>query len=447
MPTRTPNRTPAVLIHDGARWILPGESPRALPGPPDAIPSELLAALPPGAPVRLLLEGEVRRLEAALPPRLRWAEAQTLFAQEAADLAGADPEGLICASQAHGVGMGATALAGLFPRERVEALRAAVGAAGHRFGGVAPLALACAAAWRVRKGAGQTLALVGQGQTLIVPPPPAAPSPLPGGLRHAATDAQGWVGRFVRGARFLQANTPLRVVAPAADAEGERLAEALAAGGGFAEARAMPSAPLLAEAARLMAAVRPNRLGQALPLANPWEPRKRFPHGWIVAPCAVLLALPFLWGRWQDARMAADTRRYRADAAEWLPLEKAVKAAQARKEAAQRALAAEEALQRALADRRRPLAAFVHMAYFFCRNAGDSVLLDGLEGRGAAVSARGVYADPEDGARLKAALAAFAARRGLRVTGLSETQGKDAEGLAVTRFEVTVDAAGLGGAK
>ncbi len=438
-----PSKTPAVLIHDGARWLLPGEPGRAVAAPPDAPPPALLAAVSGHASLRFLLAGEVRRVDAALPPGARWAEAQALVAQEAADQTGADPATLLCAGQAYGEGRAAALLAGVFPMGRAEALRAAAEGAGLRFGGVASLELACLAAWRGRPAAGgAAVALVGQGGTLVAAPPPAAPVPVAGGLRHAAADPAVWLARFTQGARFLDAAAPLRLVVFAEADPG--LAGALRAQGGFADVAEAPCDALFAEAARLAAEARPNRLGGALPVANPWEPRKRFSHGWIVAPCAALLALPFLYGGAQDWLMAREEARYRAAAEAFLPLERAVKAAEAREGAARRALEGERAEQTALAARRRPLAAFVQTAYFFCRHAGPSVRLEALAERDGLVTARGVYADPEDGVRLNADLAAFAGREGLRVARTVVSEGKDAEGLPLSRFEIAVDGSRLG---
>lgn len=446
MAKRTLSRVPAVLIHDGVRWSLPGDPGQRLPGAPNEPPEALLAALAQThRSVRFLLSCDLRRAEITFPPRLRRSERHALLAQEMADRSGADSETLLCTETAGGAGASSGVLMGAFGRGAVEALWRRTEAAGLRFGGVAALELACLAAWRRRSPTGQSLVLVGQGQMLVVPPPPGEPTPAAGGLRHAADDIAGWLTRFARGAaRSLHPETPLRVVALGEDAMGRTLTERLSLNEGFAAAQSLPSAPLLAEAAHLVAGVRPNRAGEAVPLENPHEPRKRFSNGWIVAPCAVLLALPFLYGWAEDLRLSAATRRYQREATRYLPLEKTIQTARARKEAAQRALSAEENLQRTLAERRRPLAAFIHAAYFFCRHARASVLLESLEERDGRVTARGTFADREDGVRMEAALLAFAAEVGLRVAETSVSAGNDAEGLPLSRFVYVLDSTYLG---
>lgn len=441
-PKRT--KTPAILIYDGAQWRLPGQPPEA--AAPDAPPRAWLDTLAQThAAVRVLLDGDLARLDAALPPRTAWDEAQALVAQDLADRTGATPETLVATPQAFGAGREAAVLAGVFDRERLAALREAVEAAGLRFAGVASLSLACVAAWRARGRAHETLVAVGMGQTVVAPPAPAVPWVVAGGLRHAALGPETWLERFTQGARALGPESALRVVA--LGEAGADLAATLRETGGFADARALDVEALLGEAAALVAATRPNRLGGAVTLANPWEPRKRFSHAWIVAPCLLILALPYLYTWCAGLGLRAAERRYRAEAAQYLPLEKATEAAQKRKDAAQRAYDAERATQQALAARRLPLAAFVQAAYFFCRHAGPTVLLESLTERGGIVTATGTYADQEDGLAMSNALAAFAEAEGLRIANSANEAGKDAEGLPLTRFVHTLDCTRMGGAQ
>ena len=441
-PKRT--KTPAILIYDGARWRLPGQPPEA--AAPDAPPRAWLDTLAQThAAVRVLLDGDLARLDTALPPRTAWDEAQALVAQDLADRTGTAPEALVAVPQPFGAGREAAVLAGLFDRERLAALREAVEAAGLRFAGVVPLALACVAAWRARGRAHETLVVVGVGQTVVAPPAPAVPFPLSGGLRHAAVSPEAWLERFTHGARALGPETALRVVVlgeTRAD-----LAATLREVGGFADARALDGEAFLAEAAALAAAARPNRLDAAAPAANPWEPRKRFSHAWIVTPCVLILALPYLYTWCAGMGLRAAERRYRAEAAQYLPLEKATEAAQKRKDAAQRAYDTARATRQALAARRLSLAAFVQAAYFFCRHAGPTVLLESLAEHDGVVIATGTYADQEDGLALSSALAAFAKAEGLRIANSTNETGKDTEGLPLTRFVHTLDCTRMGGAQ
>ena len=436
---------PAVLLYDGTRWIRPDAPGEPRPGTPDTPPPDWLANLAVSRrSVRYLISGDLRRMDAALPAGLRRSERQALMAQEAADLSGADPASLLCMGTALGGGRGSATLVGVFARETVLALAERTVAAGLRFGGVASLELACLAAWRLGRPGGKALILLSQSQTLAVPPEPELPVVLSGGLRHAAADAAGWLARFTRAARVITPASPVRMIALGNDAEALALAEGLTLRAGYESVLTTPCEPLLAEAVRLTAEARPNRAGSCVPLENPCEPRKRFSHAWIAVPCVILLAAPFLCGWAAEARLRADTGRYRADAAQYLPLEKAVRSARAREEAARKALAEEESLQRFLAGRRRPLAAYVHAAYFFCRHAGPTMLLESLEDTGGRVTAKGTFADSEEGVRLEAALLDFAAKEGLRVAETSVTKAADAEGMPQLRFVYTLDYTRLG---
>lgn len=439
------SKTPAILIHDGARWHLSGQAPQA--AAPDAPPRAWLDALAQThAAVRILMDGDLSRLDVALPPRTAWAEAQTLVAQDLADRTGAAPETLVAAPQPFGAGRESAVLAGFFDRDRLAALRETVEAAGLRFAGVAPLALACAAAWRARAAKSrETLIVVGMGQTLVVPPAPAVPFPVAGGLRHAALGPEAWLERFTHGARALGPEAALRLLVPGETSAD--LAATLREAGGFADTRALDPEAFLAEAAALAAAARPNRLDAALPMANPWEPRKRFSHAWIVTPCLLILALPYLYTWCAGLGLRAAERRYRAEAAQYLPLERATEAAQKRKDAAQRALDTENATQQTLARRRLPLAAFVQAAYFFCRHAGQTVILTGLTEHDGIVTATGTCTDQEDDLALNNALTAFAEAEGLRIASYSRETGKDDEGLPLTRFVYTIDCTRMGDAQ
>ncbi len=438
------SKIPAILIHDGAQWRLPGQSPVA--APPDAPPAAWLNDLAKThTAVRFLLACDLRRQDVALPPRTKWAEAQNLMAQELADQTGGDPTAWVIAGCSYGEGRGAALLAGVFEAGRLAALRDAAAEAGLRFAGAAALSLAVAAVWRAQPAAKQTLVVVGQGEALVVPPAPAAPQPVPAGLRHAAVAPEAWLERFTHGMRGLGADTPLRLLALGGEAE--PLAAVLREQGGFADALPLAVDQTLKAAAALAAAAKVNSLRTDLPVANPWVPRKRFSNAWIVLPCIVLLALPYLY-TWHEGRLLkAETARYQAEAAQYLPLEKATDAAQKRKAAAQRAYDSERSTQQALATRRLPLAAFVQVAYFFCRHAGPTVVLDSITERNGVVSVSGTYVDDEEGLRLREALTVFAEAEDLRLANAKDEAGKDAEGLPVTHFSYTIDCTRMGDAQ
>ena len=438
------SKIPAILIHDGAQWRLPGQAPVA--APPDAPPAAWLNDLAKThTAVRFLLACDLRRQDVALPPRTKWAEAQNLMAQELADQTGGDPTAWVIAGCSYGEGRGAALLAGVFETGRLAALRDAADEAGLRFDGAAALSLAVAAVWRAQPAAKQTLVVVGQGEALVVPPAPAAPQPVPAGLRHAAVSPEAWLERFSHGTRGVGADTSLRLLALGGEAE--PLAAVLREQGGFADALPLAVDQTLKAAAALAAAAKVNSLRTDLPVANPWVPRKRFSNAWIVLPCIVLLALPYLY-TWHEKRsLETATARYQTEAAQYLPLEQSTDAAQKRKAAAQRAYDNERATQQTLAARRRPLAAFVQVAYFFCRNAEPSLVLDTLTEQGGIVTATGTYVDDDEGLRLRAALTVFAEAEGLRLANTKDEAGKDAEGLPIKHFSYTIDCTRMGDTK
>lgn len=438
------SKLPAILIHDGAQWHLPGQKP--VSAPLDAPPAEWLKDLAKThAAVRFLLVGDIRRQDVALPPRAKWAEAQTLVAQELADQTGGDSTAWVIAGRSYGEGRGAAVIAGVFETGRLAALRDAAAEAGLRFAGVAALSLAVAAAWRAQPAAKQMLVIVGSGEALVVPPAPAAPQSVPAGLRHAAVSPEAWLERFSHGTRGVGADTPLRLLALGGDAE--PLVKALHEQGGFADVQALAADPTLKTAITLAASVKANSLRADLPVANPWVPRKRFSNAWIVLPCIVLLALPYLYTWHEERSLETATARYQTEAAQYLPLEQSTDAAQKRKAAAQRAYDNERATQQTLAARRRPLAAFVQVAYFFCRNAEPSLVLDTLTEQGGIVTATGTYVDDDEGLRLRAALTVFAEAEGLRLANTKDEAGKDAEGLPIKHFSYTIDCTRMGDTK
>ena len=196
-------------------------------------------------------------------------------------------------------------------------------------------------------------------------------------------------------------------------------------------------------AARMAMAAAANSLKPPLPVANPHIPRRRFSHAWIVAPCLLLLALPLLYAAVERQRHRARVRAYNAEAALYLPLEQKIAAAERKKEGLQARYQREAALQQQLAERRKPLAAFINVAYFFSKYAGDSVLLDYIRDTGAAILVSGVYSDPEDGLALNENLATFAAAKGLRITGNKVSEERDSEGAPRLRLDLSFDYQGL----
>jgi hypothetical protein len=456
MRNRNTSRRQAVLVHDGQAWFLFCRDGSAAslrgqqPGPADRIPGDLLEAAAAGgaARVRFLLAGEVRRLETALPPGLRFDDVSALLANEIAEQSGSYGNDLLCAGAASDVlgAKGGTVLAGCFERALLQNLRGQLAEAGLDFDGVAALELACLAHWRATHGdRAETLMIVGQAHIFIAPERQLADSHGPlsvsGGVRHIKSDPDGWGARFQRGTRFLEKAKGVHLLAMADPQDG--IGGVVGRTAALSPLHALEREAVYEGAAHAAAAARANSLKAAVPVANPYIPRKRFSHAWIALPCLLILALPPLYLLLTNQRLKAGTEKYNTEAAQFLPLEKKVKDADKKKKDLQAGYQSELSVQNQLANRRKPLAAFIHMTYFFSKHAGNTLLLDTVSDAGNVIFIRGVYTDPEDGLALNDDLTRFTADKGLRVAENKVSEDRDAEGVARLRLELSVDYANM----
>jgi len=363
--------------------------------------------------VRILLEGEVRRLETSLPPKLSFNEASALMAHEVAEQSGADGVDLVCAG-GYGSLVGSLEpflLCGALERQRVDGLHQQLTLAGLQFDGVGPLELACAAFWNAHRNRDtETLILLGGDHGFVLParnlPDQPGPLPLSGGLRQVDRDPEAWQTRFIRGNRYLMKGESLSVYALG----GETLAVAPLLGS--VEELPKPDYPeidtLLEGAARQAALGQANQFSAPVPIRNPHVLRKRFGYETIVN--------------------------------EYGPLEKRIEDAERKKAQAQAAYDSAVGLQQNLAGRRKPLFAFIHLAYFFSKYAGDSIRLESISDNGAGmIDIRGIYTDPEEGLSLKTELNQFAADKNLRIVRDRIEEQRTANGRIVIALEMTVD--------
>ena len=440
----------AVLIHDGERWLLyPAGSAAPVasePGSGSALPQGVQEALHHLAVtrVRLLLAGEVCRPDIVLPPRISYDEVSALVTQEVGDLSGDDASAFVCAG-APLLWPGATKsalLAGVFATERIAALKETLASIGIDFDGVASLALACMAVGLEKMSKSSAMLIVGLGSALAVPlakakPPHDGPQPFSGGTRHLAADAEGWTARFRRHIRFFDRDQPLTVLVQSPSDPG--IETVLRQSCGFSDVRLADRGQLFAEAARLTLASKCNRIDSRLPVANPYEPRKRFSHAWIVVPSLLILAVPFAAKACLEHRYTQRTANLQAQIAQLEPTEQRIQSAERAMKRAKQAFDSDAAARHRMAECRRPLAAAVQVAYFFCRYSGSTVLLHELKEQNGVVRVKGIYSDPEDGLRLNGHLTAFAKRTGLRI--LKNTTGieKDEEGMPASQFEILLD--------
>ncbi|MCB1092430.1 MAG: hypothetical protein KDL87_12915, partial [Verrucomicrobiae bacterium] len=98
------NKRMAVLAHDGRDWFAFSFHRQAVArfkeaGSSTSIPNTVLGFLREqrAKSVRVLLEGEVRRLEISLPAKLSFSEVSAILAHEVAEMSGTDGTTLVCA--------------------------------------------------------------------------------------------------------------------------------------------------------------------------------------------------------------------------------------------------------------------------------------------------------------------------------------------------------------
>lgn len=416
------------------------------------------ASIPPGVmnflraqrakPVRLLLEGAVRRLETALPAKVSFSEASTMLAHELGEQSGADGMELICAGGSGRLvdSLEPCMLCGAFDRQRVDSLRQQLIQAGLQFDGVGSLELACAVHWNVHHNRDtETLILFGSDHGFVLParslPDQPGPVSLSGGLRQAERDPETWRTRFVRGNRYLMKGRALSVYA---------------LGGGLNEvARILGSIEelpkpdyedvdaLLEGAARHAALGQANQFSAPVPIRNPYILRKRFSHALIVIPCLLILMLPLAVFGFAKLSFQLAEMDYQKVVREYGPLESRIKEATSKKDRAKARYDNAIALQQDLANKRKPLFAFIHLAYFFSKYAGNTVRLESISDQGGAIVVRGIYTDPEDGLSLEAELNTFTVDKNLRILRNRVAEKQNAEGRVYLELELAVDYSGL----
>ena len=441
----------AVLIYDGTRWLLwpaEAEAPAAeADGPDDTLPPAVTEALLELQInwVRILTEGGLCRPDIPVPDKMRAADAATLVLQEAADISGEDVNDFICAGKPF-TWTGtpdAALLAGVYRRPRVLALKQCLDSLGIGFDGIASLELACMLSGERDGASPHATLIVGTDASLAVPSPRprplhSGPQPFSGGLRHITADADSWAARFRRIVTCFDRNRPLSLLVLGADTD-STAAQLLCDTCGFRDVRPVDRCRIFARAAQLVLSVRTNTAAARLPVTNPYVPRKRFSHAWYLVPALIMLCLPPAIRFQIDRKSATETATLQEILAEKQALSARIKAAEALTAKAKKAYEADAAKRMALGECRRPLSAAVQTAYFFCRFAGRTVLLQEMTERDGVVQIKGIYADPEDGLRMNADLTAYAKENGLRILKNTTGIAQDDEGMPASNFEMILD--------
>lgn len=467
-------RRDAVALHDGRTWrLLCGdglrETSRPVASPADKLPQTLVdnAAGARCRSVRFLVSGDVHRMDGAIPSGMSLEKANAVIRASMAEATGVETDGLVVAglSMAWGGVRKPFTLASGFGGDVVADFHAALAEAGIAFAGVASLELAMLSAWKAAmEGRGESPAgaggsagarrlrdssfvIVGAGQSFVAPAPRGAnpgPQTVPCGMRHFDSDPANWIVRFQRAAAGVGKESPLHVVALGGSSDGS-VADALR-DAGYVSVVEESVGEWMRLAANAALRAKPNRVqGVSVSVANPYEPRKRFSHGWIAAAALAVLALPAAFrmaGEWWAERECRDLA---AAAAPFRPIERKIQKAKKSLAAAEAEFAGEQATQRARIGARRPLMAFIAVAQYFCKNAGESLTLDAIEQSGNMIEVRGAFSDPEDGVALNKGMLEYARTKNMDVVkNESANDAADGDASFASRFTLVLDCARVG---
>ncbi|MBR4258886.1 MAG: hypothetical protein IKQ17_07640 [Kiritimatiellae bacterium] len=461
-----------VAIHDGQAWrLLSGDDMKEriapIPGPADKLPQTLVdqAVSASCRSIRFLVSGDVHRMEGAIPGGMSLDGANDVIRESIGEATGVEANGLLVAglSMTWGGVRKPFTLAGKFDGDMVEDFHAALAEAGVGCAGFASLEQAMLAVWkdsldgnltpfRDREGRNMprpprnaSLVIVGAGQSFLVPGPRGAnsgPQTVACGLRHFSADPSNWLARFQRAMGGIDREAPLRVVAMSGLRDG--IVFTLVAAG-YRNATGENADDWMAAAARVASLAKPNRTqGVSVPVVNPYEPRKKFSHGWLVAVALAILVLPAVF-RWTSGRLAdARCRRIAMASARYRPLEDKIKKAKKALAAAEREKANELAAQRERIAARRPLVSFIDVAYFFCKHSGESLTLESIEQRGDRIEVRGTFSDPEDGVRLNKGMLEYARQKNIEVEKNESVNEAGGDSSFVSRFAITLNCGNVG---
>ncbi len=443
-------RAEAVAIHDGQAWRLfwsrdLREMSAPQPAPVNKLPSSFVDQIVQSKcrRVRFLISGDVHRLEGAIPNGMSLDKANAVIRASMAEATGVETDGLVVAgfSMSWGGVRKPFSLACGFDGDWVADVHATLAEAGIACGGFASLELAMLATWKPARDT--SLVIVGVGTSFAVPAPRGAnpgPQTIPCGTRHFLSDAANGLARFRRAAATLGKDAPLHLVVLGR----ESLAATFAAAG-YVHVIEENGDDWLRTAARAVLRAKPNRIrGVSIPVANPYEPRKRFSHGWIVAASLAILALPAVFRQTCEWQTERECRRLRTASAPLRPLEKRIAKAKKARTAAEAEFAGEQAAQRTRIAVRRPLVAFLDVASYFCKHSGSSLTLDAIEQNGNRIDVRGTFADPEDGVALNRGLLDYARRKNIEVVKNEFINEAVGDAAFANRFVIVLDCARVG---
>ncbi len=473
-------RWDAVAIHDGQEWLLLAganlrENMVPTTGGMGKLPQTLVdqAVASQSRSVRFLVSGDVHRIEGAIPSGASLTKANAEMRTAIAEVTGVEDDDALVAGYTliwPGVRKPFT-LATKFDADAAEDFHATLAEVGMRCAGFVSLELALLAVWRdwvngreavlgdrseraeARPSRDASLLIVGHGHGFLVPTQRGAnPGPLtvPCGIRHYAMDPANWLARFQRAAATVAKEAPLHVITLSehgSNIKSSSISTTLREAG-YTNIIEENSDEWLRESARVALVSRPNRLkGVAVPVANPWELKRRFSNFWLVLVAAAILALPYLFRVFCEMQTKGECATLMARQAKYRPLEEKIKNAQKSLAAAKAQLAGEDAEQKALVGMRRPLVSFIDVAYFFCKWSGESLVLEAIEQNGMQIEVRGTYSDPEDGVRLNDGMIEYTKEKNMEIVKNESAHDDGGESDFVNRFKVVVDCSKVGEAR
>ena len=447
----------AVAVHDGTAWrlvVIDGKSASGademFAASANRLPQEFVdkAVRADVRRVFFALAGDMHRIEGAIPKHASLAKAREQMRLAIAEATGvdADDESVVFGMTYRWPGVRKPfTLAGLVSADAAADCHVALAEAGILCGGFASLEMALLAVARKRLAPRDAFASVTAANALVVPAPRGAnngPQTAACGLRHFATDAGNWLTRFSRISAATPKRDPLHLLVLGGN--GGDVAAKLAEAGHEQVVEENPD-EWLADVARTVSSARTNRLFNVeTPVANPWEPRRRFSSAWIVAAALAILLLPAAYrffcvhkSRLKCGAIAAETSRYKNDADKAAAAQKALTKAKTD-------LAGAKAAEKALVEMRRPLVSFIDVAYFFCKHSGGSTVLKSIVQSGDKVTVEGTFADPEDGVRLNKAVLAYAKEKNIEIVENAAEPGEEEGEIALNRFRLVFDCASVG---
>jgi len=449
-------RYDAAAIHDGQSWrlvLLGGTSALTFASPADRLPQDLVDAACAARVRRLLflISAGVHVIDGSIPKSAGMARVTEQLRLAISESTGVDSDDAIVSGMTTswpGTRKPFT-VASRFDGAAAADFQSTLAEAGIGCAGFASLELALLASWRKKVVGRQAFVELSSGHAFIVPPPRGSnpgPQTVACGLRHFAMDAGNWLTRFQRSSATVEKDNPLHLLV--LDAQERFCADGISAAladAGYANVVMEPCDAWLEDAVRAAYASKPNRCrGVSVPVANPWEPHKRFSAIWLVAAAALIMALPTgyktLCERQSRERCGAVAR----EVAALRPKADKVRTAQRALAQARADAANAKAAGRARVDMRRPLVAFIDIAHLFCKNAGNSIVLDSIRQDGEKISVAGSFSDPEDGFRLGKVVDSYVKGTKFTVMKNEVNPDKDGDGSAVNGFTLEFDCSNVG---